>query len=49
MKNRATNEPLFVIVFTLIPKDQVEKEGGKGDDKKEEAKSSSGGGDDDVD
>ena len=35
MKNRATDEPLLVIVFTLLPKEQVEKEGNKKDTKEE--------------
>jgi len=29
MKNRVTNEPLFVVIFTLIPKEEVEKKGGE--------------------
>lgn len=29
MKNRATDEPLFVVIFTLIPKEDVEKLGGE--------------------
>jgi len=29
MKNRKTDEPLLVLVFTLIPKDEVEKKGGE--------------------
>lgn len=32
LKNRVTNEPYFVVVFTLEPKD------GKGEDKKEKSK-----------
>lgn len=29
MKNRATDETLFVVVFTLIPKEDVDKLGGQ--------------------
>lgn len=49
MKNRKTNEPLVVIVFTLVPKDEIEKLGSKAEDKSAAAAPSSGGGDDDVD
>ena len=42
LKNRATDEPLFVIVFTLIPKDQLKDE--EEDNKKADAND-----DDDVD
>lgn len=31
MKNRKTNEPLFVVVFTLLPKDGQKSEGAKDD------------------
>jgi len=49
MRNRKTDEPLLVIVFTLVPKEQVEKkEGGAVEEKKEEAPSVPTG-DDDVD
>ena len=45
MKNRSTGEPFFVVCFTLIPKDDIEKKA----EKPEEAPASSGGGDDDLD
>ncbi|KAK0357296.1 hypothetical protein LTR91_004388 [Friedmanniomyces endolithicus] len=51
MRNRKTDEPLLVIVFTLVPKEQVEKkEGGAVEEEKtkEEAPSAPSG-DDDVD
>lgn len=47
MKNRKTDEPLMVIVFTLVPKEQVEKDGKPAEEKKE-AKSGQDE-DDDVD
>ena len=47
MKNRKTDEPLFVIVFTLVPKEQIEKSGEPAEDKKEVAGGQDG--DDDVD
>jgi len=35
MRNRKTDEPLLVIVFTLVPKEQVEKkEGGAVEEEK---------------
>ena len=43
LKNRVTNEPLFVVIFTLLPKDQVEKT----EDKAEGA--AAGGDDDELD
>ena len=52
LKNRKTDEPLFVVVFTLLPKDQVEEEEKPVEDagdKKGEAKASSAGDDDDLD
>lgn len=27
LKDKTTNEPLFVVIFTLVPKEEVEKEG----------------------
>ena len=52
MKNRATDETLFVIVFTLIPKEKVDAEEGgsqqSGKDQTEEKKGGDGG-DDDLD
>lgn len=36
LKNRATNEPLFVIVFTLLPKEGEEKDGTPGEGEKTE-------------
>ncbi len=51
MRNRKTDEPLLVIVFTLVPKEQVEKKGGEAveDKKKTEEAPSAPSGDDDVD
>ncbi|KAK4547012.1 hypothetical protein LTR36_001232 [Oleoguttula mirabilis] len=50
MKNRATDEALFVIIFTLVPKEEVD---GKGEDKAEEKtgeeQKHTGGADDDLD
>lgn len=51
MKNRKTDEPLMVIVFMLVPKEHVEKDGTAVDEKSEEKAETavSQGGDDDVD
>ncbi|KAK4555067.1 hypothetical protein LTR86_007833 [Recurvomyces mirabilis] len=47
MKNRKTDQPLVVLVFTLVPKDEVSSEG-KGAGEKDDAAAGQGG-DDDVD
>lgn len=51
LKNRTTNKELLVIVFSLIPKDQVDEKGNilekKDDSKPSDSKDSTG--DDDVD
>lgn len=38
LRNRKTDEPLMVLVFTLVPKDQVEENGKPAEEKKEVAK-----------
>ncbi|KAK5725161.1 hypothetical protein LTR17_013197 [Elasticomyces elasticus] len=47
MKNRKIDEPLMVLVFSLVPKEQIEKNGKAVEETKAEAPSQ--GGDDDVD
>lgn len=49
MKNRSTDEPLLVLVFTLVPKDEVGKEGKVDTDEKKDESAGGQGGDDDVD
>ncbi|KAF2160081.1 hypothetical protein M409DRAFT_29380 [Zasmidium cellare ATCC 36951] len=52
LKNRKTDEPLFVVVFTLLPKEEVaegEKPAEVGGEKEEAAISAAGGGDDELD
>ncbi|KAK4508809.1 hypothetical protein PRZ48_002548 [Zasmidium cellare] len=49
LKNRKTDEPLFVVVFTLLPKDQVDEEGKPAEKKEGEVKKTEDGGDDDLD
>lgn len=34
MRNRKTDEPLLVVVFTLVPKEQLEESGGQIDQEK---------------
>lgn len=48
LKNRATDEPLFVVIFTLVPKDEAEASSST--EKKEVSKDATpAGGDDDLD
>ncbi|KAF4553149.1 Hypothetical protein D9617_8g051630 [Elsinoe fawcettii] len=56
LKDRKTNEPLFVVIFTLIPKDEADKAQSQLEKEKEEkgadakgAASGQAGGDDDLD
>lgn len=42
LKNRATNTPLFVIVFTLVPAEEVEEAEGDGEGQESKTKGKSG-------
>ncbi|KAK5123304.1 hypothetical protein LTR85_002734 [Meristemomyces frigidus] len=49
MKNRATDEALFVVIFTLIPKEEIDGKGGEAEGKTEGKAEHTGGADDDLD